>query len=74
MFKRQQIQIILSIFLFILSALGAACSKTDATPAPKPTVRAAEAPTPEYKPPRRVSRDVIKDETKKNETKKEKSN
>jgi hypothetical protein len=35
-----------------------------------PRVRAAQSPTPEYKPPKRVSRDVIKTETK-TETKEE---
>ena len=49
--------------LLTCAALGSACSSGTAT-AQTPRVKAAESPTPEYKPPKRVSRDVIKTETK----------
>jgi hypothetical protein len=63
MFKTQRIEIFLGAFLLIFVALGAACS-SGTTTAQTPRVKAAESPTPEYKPPKRVSRDIIKTETK----------
>ena len=63
MFKTQRIKMFIGTFLLALTALGSACS-TGTTSAQTPRVRAAQSPTPEYKPPKRVSRDVIKTETK----------
>jgi hypothetical protein len=63
MFKKQQIQMFIGGILLALIVAGSACSTQRAT-AQAPRVRAAQSPTPEYKPPRRVSRDVIKTETK----------
>lgn len=49
--------------LLTFAVINSACSSSTAT-AQTPRVRAAESPTPEYKPPKRVSRDIIKTETK----------
>lgn len=64
MFKTQPIKMIIGISLLAITAFGAACS-TGRTTAQTPRVKPAQSsPTPEYKPPKRVSRDVIKTETK----------
>lgn len=63
MFKTQRIKMFIGTLLLAFAALGAACS-TGTTTAQTPRVKPAGSPTPEYKPPKRVSRDVIKTETK----------
>jgi ABC-type glycerol-3-phosphate transport system substrate-binding protein len=63
MFKTQRIKLSIGALLLALTAFGAACS-TGTTTAQTPRVKVASSPTPEYKPPKRVSRDVIKNETK----------
>jgi hypothetical protein len=63
MFKTQRIKMYLGTLLLAFTAFGAACS-TGTTTAQTPRVKRAESPTPEYKPPKRVSRDIIKTETK----------
>jgi hypothetical protein len=63
MFKQERIKMFIGTLLLAFAALGSACSSGTAT-AQTPRVRAAQSPTPEYKPPKRVSRDVIKTETK----------
>lgn len=64
MFKTQQIKTSIGITLLALAAFASACS-TGTTTAQTPRARTAESsPTPEYKPPKRVSRDIIKTETK----------
>lgn len=55
-------KIFIGTLLLAFVAFGAACSK-DTTTAQTPRVKPAESPTPEYKPPKRVSRDIIKTET-----------
>lgn len=63
MFKTQRIKTFIGISLLAAAAFASACS-SGVTTAQTPRVKAAESPTPEYKPPKRVSRDVIKTETK----------
>ena len=63
MFKTQQIKIYIGTLLLIFTALGAGCSM-EKTTAQTPPVKTAESTKSEYKPPKRVSRDVIKSETK----------
>lgn len=63
MVKTQSIKIILGAAVLSLSAFGAACSTGTTTAQTPRRVRPVESPTPEYKPPKRVSRDVIKTET-----------
>lgn len=63
MFKKQQIQMFIGGILLAITVAGSACSTQRAT-AQTPRVKAASSPTPEYKPPKRVSRDIIKNETK----------
>lgn len=63
MFKTERIKMYIGAILLASAAFSSACSSGTAT-AQTPRVKAAESPTPEYKPPRRVSRDVIKSETK----------
>ena len=63
MFKTERIKIFIGVLLITFAALGSACSSGTAT-AQTPRVKPAASPTPEYKPPKRVSRDVIKTETK----------
>lgn len=68
MFKTQRIKIFIGTSLLAFTAFGAACS-TGTTTAQTPRVKSAASPTPEYKPPKRVSRDVITTETKDNPVK-----
>ena len=49
--------------LLAFAVFNSACSSGTAT-AQTPRVKPASSPTPEYKPPKRVSRDIIKTETK----------
>jgi hypothetical protein len=63
MFKTQQIKTYIGVLLLAFAVVGSACS-TGTTTAQTPRVKPASSPTPEYKPPKRVSRDVIKTETK----------
>ena len=63
MVKTQRIKMFIGGLLIASAALGSACSSGTAT-AQTPRVKPVESPTPEYKPPKRVSRDVIKTETK----------
>jgi hypothetical protein len=63
MFKTQRIKIFIGTLLLAFVAVASACSSGTAT-AQTPRVKPAGSPTPEYKPPKRVSRDVIKTETK----------
>jgi len=71
MFKTQRIKMFIGLFLLTFTAFGAACS-TGTTTAQTPRVKpVSSSPTPEYKPPKRVSRDVIKTETKKEAVKAE---
>jgi hypothetical protein len=63
MFKTERIKMSIGALLLAFAALGSACSSGTAT-AQTPRVKPIESPTPEYKPPKRVSRDVIKTETK----------
>jgi len=63
MFKTRKIKMIALGTLLALTVAGSACSTERAT-AQTPRVKPAASPTPEYKPPKRVSRDVIKTETK----------
>lgn len=61
--KKQHIKIFIGLFLLTLTAFGAACG-AGAQTARTPRIKSNESPTPEYKPLKRVSRDVIKSETK----------
>jgi hypothetical protein len=63
MFKTQGIKMFIGASLLALTAFGASCS-TGTTTAQTPRVKPVESPTPEYKPPKRVSRDIIKSENK----------
>lgn len=63
MFKIQRIKIYIGTLLLAFVAVSSACSSGTAT-AQTPRVKPAESPTPEYKPPKRVSRDIIKTESK----------
>jgi ABC-type glycerol-3-phosphate transport system substrate-binding protein len=63
MFKTEKLKTLIGVTLLALAAFSSACSSGTAT-AQTPRVKPVESPTPEYKPPRRVSRDVIKTETK----------
>ncbi|HEY8560998.1 MAG TPA: hypothetical protein VIL74_11555 [Pyrinomonadaceae bacterium] len=63
MFKTERIKIFIGSLLLTLAALGSACSSGTAT-AQTPRVKPVASPTPEYKPPKRVSRDIIKTENK----------
>ena len=63
MFKTERIKMSIGALLLAFAALGSACSSGTAT-AQTPRVKPATSPTPEYKPPKRVSRDIIKTETK----------
>ena len=63
MMKTQKVKMFIGTFLLAFAAFGAACS-SGTTTAQTPRIKRAESPTPEYKPPKRVSRDVIKTETK----------
>jgi hypothetical protein len=63
MFKTERIKMFIGALLLGFAAFGSACSSGTAT-AQTPRVKPVESPTPEYKPPKRVSRDVIKSETK----------
>ncbi len=54
----------IGLFLLTLAALGTACSSGAATTAQTSRIKPVESPTPEYKPLKRVSRDIIKSETK----------
>jgi hypothetical protein len=63
MFKTERIKMFIGALLLASAAISSACSSGTAT-AQTPRVKAAQSPTPEYKPPKRVSRDVIKTETK----------
>jgi len=62
MSKTQNIKLYIGGILLAFAALGSACS-TATTTAQTTRVKPVESPTPEYKPPKRVSRDVIKTET-----------
>jgi hypothetical protein len=64
MFKTQRIKIFIGTLLLALVAAGSACSSGTATAQQTPRIKPAGSPTPEYKPPKRVSRDIIKSETK----------
>ena len=63
MFNTERIKMYIGALILASAAVSSACSSGTAT-AQTPRVRPVESPTPEYKPPRRVSRDVIKTETK----------
>jgi curli biogenesis system outer membrane secretion channel CsgG len=63
MFKKYPLKTFIATALLAFAALGSACS-TGTTTAQTPRVKPAASPTPEYKPPKRVSRDVIKTDTK----------
>ena len=62
--KIQRIKMFIGLCLLALVAVGAACSSGSAATAQIPRIKSAESPTPEYKPLKRVSRDVIKSESK----------
>ena len=64
MFKTQRIKICLGTLLLAFVAISSACSSGTTTAQQTPRVKLAESPTPEYKPPKRVSRDIIKSEPK----------
>lgn len=61
MMKSLRVKIFTGLILSSFAVFGTACGSAPQT-AQTPRVRAAESPTPEYKPPKRVSRDVIKTE------------
>ncbi len=63
MFKTPEIKKFIGLFLLTFALFGAACSSANMT-AQTPRVKAAESPTPEYKPLKRVSRDIIKTDAK----------
>ena len=63
MFKKEQIKMLVGGLLLAFAVFNSACSSGTAT-AQTPRVKPASSPTPEYKPPKRVSRDIIKTETK----------
>lgn len=63
MFKKEQIKMLIGALLITFAVINSACSSGTAT-AQTPRVKPASSPTPEYKPPKRVSRDIIKTETK----------
>lgn len=52
----------IGLCLLALTAFGAACSGSAPQTAQTPRIKPKESPTPEYKPLKRVSRDVIKSE------------
>ncbi len=62
MIKTQRIKMFIGLFLFAITVFGAACS-AGAPTAQTPRTKRNETPTPEYKPLKRVSRDIIKSET-----------
>ena len=64
MFKTQHIKMFVGALLLTFAVINSACSSGTATAAQTPRVKPAASPTPEYKPPKRVSRDIIKTETK----------
>ena len=64
MMKTQKVKMFIGTFLLAFAAFGAACSSGTTQTAQTPRVKPVESPTPAYKPPKRVSRDVIKTETK----------
>ena len=61
--KTQHIKMFIGLFLLALTAFGAACSAGAPQTAQTPRIKPNESLTPEYKPLKRVSRDVIKSET-----------
>ena len=63
MTKPERIKMFIGLFLLAFAFAGAACSSENMT-AQTPRVKTNESPTPEYKPLRRVSRDIIKTENK----------
>lgn len=66
--KTQRIKLFIGLLILALTAFGSACSFGKATaqnPQGEPrAARPTESPTPAYKPLKRVSRDIIKSETK----------
>jgi ABC-type oligopeptide transport system substrate-binding subunit len=66
--KMQRIKMLTGLLVLASAAFGSACSTGKATAQqtenPTKTVRPTETPTPPYKPLKRVSRDVIKTDTK----------
>ncbi len=60
--KTQRIKMFIGLSLLVFAVFGAACS-AGAPTAQTPRNKSSESPTPEYKPLKRVSRDVIKSET-----------
>ena len=67
--KTQFIKTIIGLFLLSLIAFNAACSFGNATAAQAPPrVKPLESPTPGYKQVKRVSRDIIKSDTKEEST------
>jgi hypothetical protein len=62
--RTQQIKMFIGICLLALTTFGAACSSGNAATAQVPRIKSTESPTPAYKPLKRVSRDVIKSESK----------
>jgi hypothetical protein len=63
MIKTQRIKMFIGLSLLALTMVGAACSSSRTT-AQVPRVKSAESPTPEYKPLKRVSKDIIKSDVK----------
>jgi len=71
--KTQQIKILIGIFMLAMIALGSACSSgktvTQETQNPAASIKPNETPTPDWKPQKRVSKDIISTETKNEPTK-----
>ena len=63
MFKTPEIKKFIGLFLLAFALMSAACSAEKIT-AQTPRIKVVESPTPEYKPLRRVSRDIIKTDAK----------
>jgi hypothetical protein len=63
MIKTQQVKMFIGLFLLAVTALGAACGAAPQQTAQTPRIKSNVSPTPEYKPLKRVSRDVIKSDT-----------
>jgi len=63
MIKTQRLKMFLGLFLLAFTAIGASCGISAPQTAQTPRIKSNESPTPEYKPLKRVSRDVIKSES-----------
>ncbi|MBS1795383.1 MAG: hypothetical protein JSS81_16115 [Acidobacteria bacterium] len=73
MIGMQNIRLFTALLILAFTMFAAACGSGAPPTAQAPRPRPSESPTPEYKPLKRVSRDVIKTETRDEEVVKVKS-